>query len=201
MSTSSPNRATRPEQSAGQRSGSAATRTADGGGGRKRWYAGGAIAVAAIVLALIVVTGGTGSSEQASSAGRAGSFELLNGGSGSLETYRGKPLVVNFFASWCTPCLAELPGFERVGQDLNGQVAFLGVNLKDSVRAGRRVVDQTGITYTVARDPDGALFQSFGAVAMPTTVFIDSAGKVVDVKSGELSAGELRDRIDKALLS
>jgi len=69
MSTSSPNRATRPEQSAMQRSGSAATRTDDGGGGRKRWYAGGAIAVAAIVLALIVATGGTGRSKPRRPAG------------------------------------------------------------------------------------------------------------------------------------
>lgn len=101
----------------------------------------------------------------------------------------------------CTPCLAELPGFERVGQDLQGQVGFSGVNLQDSVRAGQRVVEQTGITYTVARDPDGKLFQSFGAVAMPTTVFIDADGKVVAVNSGELSADELRDRIDNVLLS
>ena len=193
----------RPERSERSARPQAATRTADAGRGRKRWYAGGAIALAAIALALVVATGGTGTTKQASPdlAGEDGSFELLNGGNGTFDTYRGKPLVVNFFASWCTPCLAELPGFERVGQDLQGQVGFLGVNLKDGVRAGRRVVEQTGITYTVARDPDGKLFQSFGAVAMPTTVFIDAGGNVVDVNSGELSAGELRDRIDKVLLS
>lgn len=193
----------RPTRTDGTARPQAAARTANAGRGRKRRYAGGAIALAAIALALVVATGGTGTTKQASTgrAGEDGSFELLNGGSGTFDTYRGKPLVVNFFASWCTPCLAELPGFERVGQNLDGQVGFLGVNLKDSVRAGRRVVEQTGITFTVARDPDGKLFQSFGAVAMPTTVFIDAGGKVVDVHSGALSADELRDRIDKILLS
>ncbi len=203
MTKSSRNRPERTAGTARPQKNAAATRTADAGRGRKRWYAGGAIALAAIAVALVVASGGTGPTKEASAgrAGEDGSFELLNGGSGTFDTHRGKPLVVNFFASWCTPCLAELPGFERVGQDLQGQVGFLGVNLKDGVRAGRRVVDQTGITYTVARDPDGKLFQSFGAVAMPTTVFIDADGNVVDVNSGELSAGELRDRIDKVLLS
>ncbi|MBW3615035.1 MAG: TlpA family protein disulfide reductase [Actinobacteria bacterium] len=203
MTRSPRNRPTRTDGTARPRADAAATRTADAGRGRKRWYAGGAIALAAIALALVVATGGSGTTKQASTgqAGEDRAFELLNGGSGTFEAYRGKPLVVNFFASWCTPCLAELPGFERVGQDLQGQVGFLGVNLQDSVRAGQRVVEQTGITFTVARDPDGKLFQSFGAVAMPTTVFIDAGGKVVDVNSGELSADELRDRIDKVLLS
>ncbi|MBW3612043.1 MAG: TlpA family protein disulfide reductase [Actinobacteria bacterium] len=158
----------------------------------------------AVVVALLTSTGGTGgTAEQAStgSSDQPGSFELLNGGSASFDTYRGKPLVVNFFASWCTPCLAELPGFERVRTDLDGQVGFVGLNLKDSVRAGRRVVEQTGITYDIGRDPNGTLFQSFGAVAMPTTVFLDADGKVIDVHSGELSAVALRERIDKVLLS
>lgn len=85
--------------------------------------------------------------------------------------------------------------------DLQAQVGFLGVNLKDGVRAGRRVGAQTGITDTVAPDPDEKLFQSFGVMAVPTTMFIDAGGKVVDVNSGELSAGELRpDRQGAAVM-
>jgi cytochrome c biogenesis protein CcmG/thiol:disulfide interchange protein DsbE len=129
-----------------------------------------------------------------------GSFEMMTGGRRSLADYRGRPLVVNFFASWCVPCLAEMPGFERVHRELADQVAFLGLNLQDPVDAGRSVVERTGVTYDIGRDPDGALFQSFGGIAMPTTVFIDASGAVVDLHSGEITAGELRDRIDELLL-
>lgn len=129
----------------------------------------------------------------------AGSFQMLDGSSPASK-YRGRRLVVNFFASWCAPCLAEMPGFERTSQDLGDRVAFLGINLQDNPEA-RQVVERTGITYDVARDTSGSLFQSFGAIAMPTTVLIDANGQLVDLISGELSARSLRERIDKALLA
>ena len=179
-------------------------RAADGESRRWRLYAGGAVAVLAIVLAVVVATNTTGERAKTVSTGRgpsAGSFEMMDGRTASFEKYRGQPLVVNFFASWCTPCLAEMPGFERVHQELETRVAFLGVNLQDSPEAGRRVVEQTGVTYDIARDPTGALFQSLGAIAMPTTVLIDANGEVVERISGEISARDLRARIDKALLS
>ena len=172
--------------------------------GSRRWqrYAGGAVVAVGIVLALVITRTGDGA-EKVSTKGAAdaGSFQMLDGSSASFEKYRGRPLVVNFFASWCAPCLAEMPGFERTSQDLGDRVAFLGINLQDSPEAGRQVVERTGITYDVARDPSGSLFQSFGAIAMPTTVLIDANGQVVDLISGELSARSLRERIDKALLS
>jgi thiol-disulfide isomerase/thioredoxin len=129
-----------------------------------------------------------------------GSFETIDGGRRAFADYRGRPLVVNFFASWCVPCLAEMPGFERVHRELADQVAFLGLNLQDPVDAGRAVVERTGVTYDIGRDRDGGLFHSFGGFAMPTTVFIDATGTVVDLHGGEISAGELRDRIDELLL-
>ncbi len=131
----------------------------------------------------------------------AASFEMGDGSTASLADYRGTPVVVNFFASRCAPCLAELRGFERIHQDLDGQVAFLGVNLQDRREDGLAVIDQTGVTYDIARDPDGSLFQAFGAFAMPTTVFVDADGNVVDLHSGEISAGDLAERIDRLLLS
>jgi cytochrome c biogenesis protein CcmG, thiol:disulfide interchange protein DsbE len=129
-----------------------------------------------------------------------GSFAMINGGRRAFADYRGRPLVVNFFASWCVPCLAEMPGFERVHRELADQVAFLGLSLQDPPDAGRAVVEQTGVTYDIGRDPDGGLFQSFGGFAMPTTVFIDATGTVVDLHGGEITVGELRDRIAELLL-
>jgi cytochrome c biogenesis protein CcmG/thiol:disulfide interchange protein DsbE len=171
--------------------------------GHGRWYLASAAVVAVALAVGIVAAGGDDSAGTASSQDvpPAASFEMIDGTSGSLADYRGRPVVVNFFASWCAPCLAEMPGFERVHQDLDGRVAFLGVNLQDRREDGLAVIEQTGITYDVARDPDGSLFQAFGAFAMPTTLFIDADGNVVDLHSGEISAGALAGKIDDVLLS
>lgn len=162
-----------------------------------------------LLVGVVVVTSNSGhdAPRPASAAGAADTatkdikLEMLDGSTANLADYQGQPVVVNFFASWCAPCLAEMPGFEQVHQDLHGQVAFLGVNLQDRPADGRRIVEQTGVTYDIARDPDGSLFQTFDAVAMPTTVFLDAEGRIVDVHSGEISAGALADRIDDLLLS
>ncbi|MGH9185655.1 MAG: TlpA family protein disulfide reductase [Acidimicrobiales bacterium] len=167
----------------------------------KPWYAVAGLAVAALVVAALLAARSTSTDDADGGDGVALSFEMLDGTMGSLADYRGTPLVLNFFASWCVPCLAEMPGFERVHQDLDGAVAFLGMNLQDGVEDGRRVVEQTGVTYDIARDPDGSIFQAFGAVAMPTTVFIDADGRVVDLHSGEIAAGGLAERIADVLLS
>lgn len=157
-----------------------------------------------LVVGVVVVTSNTGD-DGPRPASRAGAtdaaagdveLEMLDGSTATLADYQGQPVVVNFFASWCTPCLAEMPGFEQVHQDRQGQVAFLGVNLQDRPADGRRVVEQTGVTYDIARDADGSLFRTFDAVAMPTTVFLDAEGRIIDVHSGEISAGALADRVD-----
>lgn len=180
---------------------------------RHRYALGAGGLLAALTLALALTAGGgsddtTPAATEAAGAAPTGSravpsttFEMLDGSPGSFATYRGRPLVVNFFASWCAPCLAELPGFERVHQDLEGRVAFLGLNLQDRPADGRGVVEETGITYDVGRDPDGELFRAFRGLAMPTTAFVDATGRIVDLHSGGLSAGALRDRIIDALLS
>lgn len=153
-----------------------------------------------MAAAALVAARSTGPGESGSDGGGvAATFEMLDGTTASLGDYRGRPLVVNFFASWCVPCLAEMPGFERVHGQLDGEVAFLGMNLQDTVEDGRRVVEVTGVTYDIARDPDGSILESFGGIAMPTTVFVDADGRVVDVHSGEISAGALAQRIDELL--
>ena len=124
-----------------------------------------------------------------------GSFSMLAGGLGSFADYRGAPLVVNFFASWCVPCVAEMPAFESVHQELGAQVGFLGVNLRDAVGDATALVERTGVTYDVARDPAGELAGALGVVAMPSTVFVSGDGTIVATHAGELSADELRARL------
>jgi cytochrome c biogenesis protein CcmG, thiol:disulfide interchange protein DsbE len=106
-----------------------------------------------------------------------------------------RPLVVNFFASWCAPCLDEMPGFEAVHQDLGDQVGFVGMAYRDSAEDALATVARTGVTYPTFADAGDAAMTYFGGIEMPTTVFIDAAGNVVDVQPGALSEDELRAAI------
>jgi cytochrome c biogenesis protein CcmG/thiol:disulfide interchange protein DsbE len=113
-----------------------------------------------------------------------------------LGAYAGRPLVINFFASWCVPCLAELPRFEQAYQQHKDQVQFLGLNLQDSQRSAARVVAETGLNYPIGVDPQGRLFQALGGFGMPTTLFVAADGTVLERHTGELSAEQLVDRLE-----
>jgi cytochrome c biogenesis protein CcmG, thiol:disulfide interchange protein DsbE len=107
-------------------------------------------------------------------------------------------VVINFWASWCPSCVAEMPDFEKVHQDLKDEVVFIGIDQRDDRNAAEALAQQTGVTYRLAEDPDGRVFDAFGGVGMPTTAFIDADGNVVDVVTGQLSEELLREYLDRS---
>ncbi len=110
-----------------------------------------------------------------------------------LSTLQGTPTVVNFFASTCTPCITEMPAFEEVYQELGGdQLAFLGLAVADRPDDALALVEQTGVTYPTAQDPDSAVITALGGTVLPTTVLLDADGEIVATSNGELDADELR---------
>lgn len=115
-----------------------------------------------------------------------------------LSDYEGKPLVVNFWASWCPNCVAEMPDFEKVHQATAGEIEFLGINQSDARGPAEDLARETGVTYRLAADPRGEIFQAFGAPGMPVTVFIDASGNVVDVVVGQLSKDTLIGYIERS---
>jgi thiol-disulfide isomerase/thioredoxin len=108
-----------------------------------------------------------------------------------------RPLVINFFASWCPPCIAEMPDFERVHQQVRDQVTFLGVSQSDPREASLQLADQTGITYETAIDQDGRFFNALGAQGMPTTVFVRPGGEIADVWVGALDEASLARLVEE----
>jgi thiol-disulfide isomerase/thioredoxin len=114
------------------------------------------------------------------------------------ETLEG-PTVVNFFASWCPPCIAEMPDFESVFQEVTGEVDFIGLAVQDRTADATRIVEQTGITYRWARDGRGDVASAAEVTQMPATMFIDARGQIVSVHSGALDADELRALLESEL--
>lgn len=106
-----------------------------------------------------------------------------------------RPVVLNFFASWCAPCIEEMPAFEQVHRSLGDRVAIVGMAYRDSAGDALATVARTGVTYPAYADAEGSALTWFGGLSMPATVFIDAAGDVVDVHSGALTEDALRGKL------
>ncbi len=126
-------------------------------------------------------------------------FTTFDGEETSLAEFDDEPLVVNFWASWCPPCLAEMPDFEEVHQERAGEVTFVGLNTQDAVEAARAVAEQTGVTYLLGFDPDGELFRAFEVASMPSTYLVDRNGHIRHRHAGLMTADQLRGAIDEHL--
>ncbi len=108
---------------------------------------------------------------------------------------RGRPLVLNVWASWCVPCRKEMPAFQSVYLKARGMVGFLGVDYLDEEAAARRLAADTGVTYPLAADPKGTEVAKLGVTALPTTLFFSADGVLRGRRFGELTADRLRDAI------
>lgn len=115
--------------------------------------------------------------------------------------YKGKPLVINFWSSTCTPCITEMPDIQKVHGQLGDKVAFLGLDVQDAIESGKFMLEKTGAKYDVGRDPRGDVLTQLGGINLPTTVFVAADGTVKAIHTGQLSADELRQVIDRELLS
>jgi thiol-disulfide isomerase/thioredoxin len=111
------------------------------------------------------------------------------------EDLRGRPLVLNVWASWCVPCRKEMPAFQSVYLRARGVVGFLGVDYLDQEGAARRLAADTGVTYPLAADPKGTEVAKFGVTALPTTLFFSTDGVLRGRRFGELDAERLRAAI------
>jgi cytochrome c biogenesis protein CcmG/thiol:disulfide interchange protein DsbE len=113
----------------------------------------------------------------------------LDGRSMSLADLRGRPVVVNFWASWCVPCRAEFPLF-RDALARHVGLTILGVVFDDDPAAARRFADTQGADWPSITDPDGSRASTYTVLAPPQTYFIDRAGIVRSRQIGELTAAD-----------
>jgi len=144
----------------------------------------------------------TATKQQALDPAPATSFALFDGSTATFADYSGRPLVVNFWASWCPSCVAEMSAaFRPVQQQLGDQVAFLGLNMQDERDKAERLVDETGVLFDLGEDPAGDVYLELGGLGMPFTVFIDGDGNIVEKHNGPVTEGQLAEMIEELLLA
>ncbi|MEO5348552.1 MAG: TlpA family protein disulfide reductase [Magnetococcus sp. YQC-3] len=127
-------------------------------------------------------------------------LELFEGGKWQLSDFKGKPLVLNFFASWCVPCGEEAPAFERGYQAFKEKgVQFIGIASQDTRSKAMDFVQKHGLTYPVGLDTTGAIREAYGVFGMPTTFFVDKAGTIHYLHVGGVNEALLRHELEKIL--
>jgi cytochrome c biogenesis protein CcmG/thiol:disulfide interchange protein DsbE len=127
----------------------------------------------------------------------------LDGGQISLSDFRGRPVLINIWASWCPPCKTEMPTLESVYRAYQDQgLAILAVNTtnQDTLQAAETFVKANKLTFPILIDVDGAVSQLYQLKSLPTSFFVDRAGVIQEViVGGPMSEALLRIRVEQLL--
>lgn len=125
----------------------------------------------------------------------------LDGKTHRLADYRGRAVLVNFWATWCAPCREEMPSFERLRASLDGRAVVLAVNLAEPESRIRRFFDTVPVRFAVLLDRDGATAKAWQARVLPATYIVGPDGAIRYRHLGELdwSSPEVRELILKLL--
>lgn len=161
-----------------------------------RWAFGGLISIALVGCGVA----GVGQPSAPTEGERAPNFELttLEGERVSLAGLSGKPVVLNFWASWCAPCRAEMPQFEktyRAYQDRD--VVFVGAAVEDDVMSASEFARHLEITYPLGLDEDGTIARSYRLLGLPGTMFISRDGRLVRRWAGILDEQQLAQFVEE----
>ncbi len=120
-----------------------------------------------------------------------------------LSDYFGKPIVINFWASWCYPCKSELPDFNAMHQKYGEDVVFLMVNLTDGQRETvsdvKKFIADNGYTFPVYYDTESDAANAYGVYSIPETVFIKADGSLYDIRIGVVSEAVLEGYIKQLI--
>ena len=154
-----------------------------------------ALGVAASLVAVAVVASGSAGSAGTAPAPAAPAFSLpvLNqsGQKVSLSDYAGRPLIVNFFASWCEPCQQETPLLARFYRTEHGRVAIVGLDENDVIGSATSFTRKEGVGYPVGFDPEVIAASAYGVAGLPQTFFLNAKHRIVDRIFGAVTLADI----------
>src|SRR5262245_60511807 len=161
-----------------------------------------AVGLVALLLALLVWKLAHGSGKKARVGGEAPNFTLNRidePGTLQLASLRGRVVVLNFWASWCYPCMQEAPALAAAAKQYAGRAVVIGVDINDFTGDARKFARKYGLRYPLVHDNHNVTSPKYGLPPLPQTYFIDRRGTVVAHVPGEVTEDDLAVGVERAL--
>lgn len=125
--------------------------------------------------------------------------QLVDGSTVTLSDLKGKPVLINFWATWCGPCVMEMPAFERLMEDYGDEISLVAVNCGDDAETVKDFVEENGFTFPIALDEDFEITMTYPSNGIPYTVIVDSEGVITHISTGAADADTMYERYREAL--
>ncbi|HSJ38553.1 MAG TPA: redoxin domain-containing protein [Planococcus sp. (in: firmicutes)] len=125
-------------------------------------------------------------------------LQTLDGEEAKLSNFRGKPVFINFWATWCPPCRAEMPDMQELYENMD--IEILAVNLTNTEKSEDGVssfVDEMGLTFPIPMDPQGELSTAYNVKAYPTSYLVDADGKIRFIAYGAMNYNQMVQEFEK----
>src|SRR5215211_5567356 len=152
------------------------------------------LVVGGLVAAELITAGGESSARPAPEL----PSQVLSGRQVDLASLRGKPALVNFWASWCGPCKDEAPELKRFSEELDGGATLVGVDWGDDADNAREFIAKAGWRYPILRDPSQKVGTQYGLNGLPTTFVLNANGNIVQTLQGPQTAASLNQALAAA---
>jgi cytochrome c biogenesis protein CcmG/thiol:disulfide interchange protein DsbE len=121
--------------------------------------------------------------------------KIASDGTASLSSFRGKVVVLNFWASWCDPCKTEAPALEELSHEYAGRVTVVGVDSEDTTSDARAFADRYHLTYPLVHAQGSEIYHRWGLTGYPETFIIDASGRVVHHFPGEVTGADVQQQL------
>jgi cytochrome c biogenesis protein CcmG, thiol:disulfide interchange protein DsbE len=127
-------------------------------------------------------------------------LQTLDGETVRLSDFRGRPVILNFWASWCGPCRTEIAALQDAWRKVEGDAVIIGVDVQEDAQIVSAFATERGMTYPLVLDLAGEVNRTYRVYALPTTYFIDANGIVSELYTGALNVPLIQRRVDELSL-